>query len=371
MTGVQTCALPICNDLEEIFRKKYPSFQLYEIVRENRIIYPHETTRAQAEDLILVKGTANDFLSALQDGSVILPHHDKNLNYAVTDKDTFIVELIIPPQSPLIGERLIESRLQHNSDIHIIAVKRRQLHYTEQKLREMQLRIGDIILVRCSKETLDRFRGEPDFIPIEDVHHEIFHKRKARVALIIFTGMITAATTGLADIMASALTAVFLMLLTGCLNLRDAYRALRADVLLLIAGTIALGAAMEKTGASRIYAEAFLGIFEGAGPRIVLGGIVLLTSVGTQLLSNNATAVLLIPIAISTAVSLNVDPKPFIIAVCFGASACYATPIGYQTNLMVYGPGSYRFMDYLKLGIPLNLIVLFLGTIFIPVFWPF
>jgi di/tricarboxylate transporter len=153
--------------------------------------------------------------------------------------------------------------------------------------------------------------------------------------------------------------------------LRDAYRELRADVLMLIVGTIALGAAMEKTGASQFYAEVFLGFFRGAGPLVVLAGFIVLVSVSTQVLSNNATAVLLLPVAISTATALGVHPKPFIIAVCFGASACFASPIGYQTNLLVYGPGSYRFADYLKLGIPLNLLVIFLGTWAIPLLWPF
>jgi len=128
---------------------------------------------------------------------------------------------------------------------------------------------------------------------------------------------------------------------------------------------------MEKTGTSRVYAEAFLGIFSGASPELVLGGFILLASIITQILSNNATAVLLFPIAVSTALGLGVHPKPFIMAVCFGASASFATPIGYQTNLLVYGPGGYRFSDYLKLGVPLNLLVLALGAWLIPVIWPF
>jgi di/tricarboxylate transporter len=170
--------------------------------------------------------------------------------------------------------------------------------------------------------------------------------------------------------MVCALSAVFLMIATGCLPLREAYRALQSNVLLLIAGTIALGTAMDKTGASQYYANLFLRTLEAWPPNYVLGGVILLTSISTQLLSNNATAVLLLPIAISTALGLGVNPKPFIVAVCFGASACFATPIGYQTNLLVYGPGGYRFSDYFKLGIPLNLLVLFLGTLLIPVFWP-
>ena len=128
---------------------------------------------------------------------------------------------------------------------------------------------------------------------------------------------------------------------------------------------------MEKTGASRLYAEAFLGLFQGLGPRYVLCGILLLTSVSSQLMSNNATAVLLIPIAISMAEALGISARPLIIAVCFGASACFATPIGYKTNLMVFGPGRYRFSDYFKLGIPLNILVIVSGSLFIPYIWPF
>jgi di/tricarboxylate transporter len=231
--------------------------------------------------------------------------------------------------------------------------------------------VGDIILVRCSINKLQQIRTEADFIIIEDVHHEIIHKRKARWAILIFTGLIAAATSGLADIMVCALTGVLLMVLTGCLNLRDAYRAIRGDVLLLIVGTIALGAAMEKTGATQLYAEWFLSPFKNTSPGVVLAGIILLTSISTQILSNNATAVLILPISIATALVLDVNPKPFIIAVCFGASACFASPIGYQTNLLVYGPGNYRFSDYLKLGIPLNILVIVMGSLLIPVFWPF
>ena len=183
--------------------------------------------------------------------------------------------------------------------------------------------------------------------------------------------MIITATLGLADIMTCALTAAFLMIITGCLQMRDAYRSLQGDVLLLIAGTIALGAAMQKTGTSQLYAEAFLGLFNGFSPNIVLGAMIVLTSISTQILSNNATAVLLLPIAVSTAAGIGVDPKPFIIGICFGASACFATPVGYQTNLLVFGPGGYSFRDYLKLGIPLNIFVVAAATLLIPIFWPF
>ena len=161
------------------------------------------------------------------------------------------------------------------------------------------------------------------------------------------------------------------MTLTHCVSLKDAYRSLQSEVLLLIVGTIALGVAMQKTGATKLYADFFLSFFDGMSPKYVLAGIILLSSICTHILSNNATAVLLLPIAISTAISLGVNPKPFIIGICFGASACFATPIGYQTNLLVYGPGGYRFSDYFKLGMPLNIIVIVCSAVLIPMVWPF
>ena len=206
---------------------------------------------------------------------------------------------------------------------------------------------------------------------VEDVQQQIVKRRKAGVAALIFAAMVIAASTGVLNIMVAALSATVLMFLSGCLQPRDAYRYLQGDVLLLIAGTLALGAAMQKTGASQLYAGYFLKMLEGMPPGVVLAGFMLLTSISTQLLSNNATAVLLTPIAVATALGLGVNAKPFIMAVCFGASACYATPIGYQTNLLVYGPGGYRFSDYMKLGIPLNLLVIAGGSWGIPLIWPF
>jgi di/tricarboxylate transporter len=337
----------IGEDPAQAFSKKYPTFEVFEIARDYHVFYPErDQIEIAANDLFLVKGAPNDLIAILRDKVVELPHLAQDVQFTAEEKESLIVEMIIPPQSSLLGERLLETHLQKDP-------------------------VGDIILIWCPGEKLERMRGETDFIIVEDVHHEIIHKKKAPIATLVFLGLIVAASTGVADIMACALAALFLMILTGCLQLRDAYRSMQANVLVLIVGAIALGTAMEKTGTAQYYAESFLGLFHGANPKVILAGIILLTSISTQILSNNATAVLLVPIAISTALSLGVDPKPFIIAVCFGASACFATPIGYQTNLLVYGPGGYRFSDYLKLGIPLNLLVLILGTVFIPFFWPF
>jgi di/tricarboxylate transporter len=362
----------VAKEVLAAFEEKYPGLEVLELIRYSHIFHPsRDPVQIAPDDLILVKGSLNDLVEILNHEDVELPLTEKGLSFGVGKDDSLVVELIISPQSDLVGQRLLETGMMRDPDIHVIAIKRYNLHFTERQVHDVRLRTGDMVLVWCKGGKLEDMRSEKDYIIIEDVHEEIIHKRKAWLAMIIFGGLIGAATLGLAEIMVCALTAAFAMVITGCLQMRDVYRSLQGGVLLLIAGTIALGAAMEKTGTSRLYAEAFLNLFSGASPRMVLGGIILLTSISTQILSNNATAVLIFPIAVSTALGLGLDTKPFIIGVCFGASACFATPIGYQTNLLVYGPGGYRFSDYLKMGIPLNVLVLVMSTLFIPIIWPF
>jgi di/tricarboxylate transporter len=356
-----------CSDLAA----DYPGLEVIELIRYSHIFHPcRDEVRIAPGDLLLIKGSPSTLLDFLDQKGVELPPSEKKLTLNGPD-ETILLELIITPTSALIGRPLRETDLLRNGDRHVIAVERSGLHYTEKQIRDIRLKIGDILLVLCRADRIDQLRGRTDWIIAEDVHHDIVHKRKAPLTALIFIAMVVSAATGLANIMLAALAAVFLLMVTGCLPLNEAYRALQGNVLLLIAGTIALGLAMDKSGASQLYADAFIHLLKGAPVQVTLGGFVLLTSISTQILSNNATAVLLMPIAISAAAGLGVHPKPFIMAVVFGASACFATPIGYQTNLLVYGPGGYRFSDYLKLGIPMNLLVVVMATLLVPLIWPF
>jgi di/tricarboxylate transporter len=359
-------------DPDKVFQEKYPQMEVIELVSHSHIYHPmRDHVRIAAGDILLVKGMLNDLVEILHREEVELPSSEQSLTLGAQKDAPIVVELIIAPNSSLLGTKLINTELARDPEVNIIAVKRTNLHMSEKQIHDVRLKVGDILLIWCHDSKLGFIRSQTDYVVIEDVYEEIVHKRKAYWSIINFGCMVGTATLGLADIMTCALTAAFLMVVTGCIQMRDAYRALQADVLLLIAGTIALGTAMAKTGASQVYAEAFLSLFSSYSPAIVLGAMILLTSISTQVLSNNATAVLLLPVAISTALGIGVDPKPFIIGVCFGASACYATPIGYQTNLMVFGPGGYRFMDYLRLGIPLNIFVILAGMFLIPLIWPF
>lgn len=348
----------------------HPGVEVVELVRRPKVYHPcRDAIAARAGDVLLVKGSADALVNLVQDQGLDAHLGGGELSFGGADSP-LAVELIIPPQSGLLGRRLSHTELLRTDDLIVLAVERSGLSYSENELADIRLKTGDVLLVWVKADKLDRLRNRTDWIVAEDVHTQIVDQRRAKLAGAIFIGLVAAASLGLADIMICALTAVFLLALTGCLSLRRAYRSLQPEVLLLIAATIALGAAMTNTGASKYYAELFLELMSGWPPGLILGGFVLLTSVSTQLLSNNATAVLLLPIAVSSAQALGVDPKPFIMAVCYGASACFATPIGYQTNLLVYGPGGYRFSDYLKMGIPLNLLVIVGATLLIPVFWP-
>jgi di/tricarboxylate transporter len=356
----------------QVFSKKYPDLEVLELVRKSHIFHPsRDKVTILEKDILLVKGSLNDLVAILHKEEVELPRSENGLLMGAQKDAPIVVELIISPNSSLRGLRLQETPLAEDSEVNIIAVKRSNLHISERQIHDVRLRTGDILLVWCQGSKLDSIRAATDYIVIEDVYEEIVHKRKAWWSIINFVCMVGTATLGLADIMTCALTAAFLMIITGCLQMRDAYRALQGDVLMLIAGTIALGTAMQKTGASQLYADFFLSFFEGCSPIVVLGGVILLTSISTQILSNTATAVLLLPIAVSTALGIGVDPKPFIIGICFGASACFASPLGYQTNLLVFGPGGYSFKDYMRLGIPLNIYVVIAATLLIPMVWSF
>ena len=177
--------------------------------------------------------------------------------------------------------------------------------------------------------------------------------------------------SGTLPLVVAALVGCVLMLLSGCVTPDEAYEAIDWKVIILIGGMLTLGSAVEASGLDKVLAENLLGRAGAYGPWVTLSVLYLLTSILTEVLSNSATAVLLAPIAIATAQNMNVDPKPFLMAITFAASASFMTPVGYQTNTLVQGPGRYRFADYLRVGVPLNLLFWILASILIPRFWSF
>jgi len=206
---------------------------------------------------------------------------------------------------------------------------------------------------------------------LEGVEEQVVDRSRAPIAIIIMLGVILMASSGILNIMVRALTGAMLMVMTRCLRLRTAYRSIDFSILILIAGTMALGSAMAKTGAAALYAEAMFDLLGDYGPRAVLSGMLALAILMSNIMNSKATASLFTPLAITLAQTMGVDTRPFLIALCFGVNAPLATPVGFQTNMLVLGPGGYKFVDYLKMGTPLCFIIWLLASLLIPVLWPF
>jgi di/tricarboxylate transporter len=244
----------------------------------------------------------------------------------------------------------------------------RHLH---ERLREMKLQVGDVLLVQGEESALFELQGTGDVLLIEGVGKTLHIPRKAPLAIAVIAGVVVCATLGWLPISVAAVGGAAAMLLFGCLRVREGFRSLDASVLLLIAATIPLGVAMEKTGMAAMIARFLVGVAGGFGPVALVGTVYLLANILTEFLSNNAVAALMVPIVLQISQAMGIDPKPLLIAVMFAASAAFSMPIGYQTHLMVMGPGGYHFRDYLKVGVALDILLWITATILIPKFFPF
>lgn len=281
-----------------------------------------------------------------------------------------LVEAVIAPNSLLDGKTLRDIRFRNYFGGTVLALRHRGATVHE-KMESTTLRAGDVLLVKIRRDHLIHLEEHEAFLVVSEVGLPTFRKSKALPAIAIVAGVVLAAAFNIIPIVSSAIAGAILMILVGCLDLEEAYKAIEWKVIFLLAGVLSLGAALEKTGAAQVVSSVMINAIGAWGPVAVVAAFYLLTSLLTETMSNNATAALLAPIAIITADSLGVDSRPFLMAVTFAASASFMTPVGYQTNTLIYGPGQYKFADFLKIGTPLNVLFWLLATVLIPQFWPF
>jgi len=214
-------------------------------------------------------------------------------------------------------------------------------------------------------------QDDDDFLSLSETREKPFRREKAPLAIGAILAVVLLAAFEVIPIGPAALAAAAFVVLTRCIDIRDVYSSVDWSILFLIFGMLGLGKAMENTGAAEVIIRGTTGALSQFSPLIVLAAVYLIASLLTEVVTNNAVAILLTPLTIGVAYSIGVDPRPFIVAVMFGASASFMTPIGYQTNTYVFGAGGYRFSDFPKVGVPLNLILWGIAIIFIPIFWPF
>ncbi len=297
----------------------------------------------------------------------------QNKNLRMVDKlssvETTTVEALISPGCRMIGRSLGSLRLRRRYGVYPLAVHRRNQNIGRQ-LDDLVVRVGDTLLLEGAPEDIQRLAADMDMVDIAQPSARAYRRGHAPLALGALAMIVVLAGLGVAPIFFLALAAVALILLTRCIDAEEAFGFIDGRLLALIFSMLAIGAALEASGAVSLIVEAVSPYLMGLPPWLIVWAIYLLTSVLTELVSNNAVAVVVTPIAIGLGAALGVDPRPLVVAVMVAASASFATPIGYQTNMMVYGPGGYRFTDFLKIGIPLNLSVGIVASLVIPLIWP-
>jgi di/tricarboxylate transporter len=343
---------------------------LYVVRNGIRMLRPVRTIFLEPNDVLRVRCDIEKIRTIQEKEGVVLKSDLKIKQKDMEAVDAMLVEAIVAPNSELEGQTIKSIDFRNKFGATALALRHRGqlLHRGFSKTR---LSAGDALLIDVRKENYDLIKNNRNFVLVSDVKVQKYRKRKIIPAAAIVAGVVLAASSGMMPIMASALIGCTLLVLVGCINLEEAYHAIDWKIIFLLGGILSLGLALEKTGAALLVSNLLIRWFGGLGPVAIVAALYLLTSLLTETMSNNATAVLLTPIAISAAAAMHVDPRPFIIAVMFGSSASFMTPVGYQTNTMIFSVGRYKFSDFLKVGAPLNFIFWLAASLLIPYFFPF
>ncbi len=327
----------------------------------------------RAHDTLIVRGTIDNLIRLRNEkGAALLS--DIKLGERELSEGQVIAEALITPTSTLIGKTMEQVDFRRHYGAFVLAIRS---HGATQhsKVAHTRLRVSDTLLLMAPPERLDELRRSNDMIVISELDLALKRGRFWLAPLLIIPLIVLLSAIGIMDIMEAAVLGAITLLILNVVTPQEAYRAIDWSVLLFIAAFVPVGLAMVETGTATFLASAILSISswfpDPLGPYVALSTIYLVTSLLTQIISNNATALILPPIVLTIGAAMEIDPRPFIIAVCFAASAAFMTPIGYQTNMMVYAPGNYRFRDYLRFGVPLSLIFWLLASYLIPRFWPF
>lgn len=280
-----------------------------------------------------------------------------------------LVEAVLSPRTTLAGKTLRQLHFREKYGLSVLAIWREGRAYRS-NLRDMALRFGDAMLLYGPRDKLRVLGREPDFLVLTQEAQEIPRPKRAKVATLIMFCVLLPVLLGLTPIYIAAVVGAALMVLTGCLTMQEAYRFIEWKAVFLIAGLLPLGTALDKTGAATLLAEGVVGLVGPLGPMAVMGALVLLTFLATCFIPTAALVVLMAPIILSTSTNMGISPHALMMATAMAASASFMTPISHPANVLVMGPGGYRFIDYMKLGVPLTLVVFAVVLLVLPIFWP-
>ncbi len=325
----------------------------------------------QAGDRMVLRSPVSEMLTLKEAGNVAIgAQANSPASFEpVQTTETVVMEGVIGPQSRLIGRRLAGLGLARLYGVYVLAIHRRGENMARQ-IDELRFEVGDTVLIEGPPRGMREMFDDGALNNLTESTERSIRRDKAPIAIGAVMLVMGLAAIELMPIAGLALIAATAVVAFGCLDHQEAYQSIRWDILMLIFGMLALGIAMEKTGAAALVVGFLNTISGGMGPLALLVIVYFFTSMVTEIMSNNAAAILITPLAIGLAEQIGIDPRPFVVAVMFAASASFATPIGYQTNTLVYRAGGYKFLDFVKFGLPLNLIFVVVAAFVIPLFWP-
>lgn len=347
--------------------EKYGVYPL-ELLRGERRMWSPRSQQLNAGDVLLLRGDwdkIEEFRRSARLRNAPEQHYDQG-----NQRPRVLAEMIVAPASPVEGRRFAESGVGWRNNATLLAIHRRG-EVLRNKLSDVNLAAGDVLMVLVDVDRMSQLRGEESFIVLserEDAHRTPY---KALVAVAIMAAVVLISGLHWLPIPIAAICGAIMMALTGCFGRKDVYEGIDWKIIILLGAILPLGIAIEKTGLSTTVVQMSMGLVGDHGPLAALLMIYLLTALLTELMGHNPSVVLMVGIAVSVAHAVHADPRPFVIAVAFAAATSFATPVGYPTNTMVYYAGGYRFMDFMKVGIPLILMFCALSMWLIPQFWPF
>ena len=346
-----------------------------DIQRGDRLItYKVGNEKLQADDILFVKGSVESFLQMKEVEKVSLLTDEKLTQNELEQEDNILIECMVTDQSNLIGKTIVNSNFRKRFYAFILAI-RREGSIIRNKIAHVLIQSYDTLLIYGGRKELSKLANTSGFILLGEVEEQLVKVRFWWVSIISIIFTIFFAAVGLLPIIKGALLSVVILLALRIITPNEAYQSIHWQVIILIAALIPLGTVIETTGTASFIGDSIAQLVrlfsDSYQPYILLGITYLITMILTEVSSNTATAIIMTPIVLSLAAKMGIDARPLIFGVCFAASASFSTPVGYQTNLMVYGPGGYKFSDFIKVGLPLSITLWLTAIIFIPMIWSF
>nr|WP_199243425.1 SLC13 family permease [Halopenitus persicus] len=363
--------------IDQVLQETDLDVDVVQLVRGDQVFTEPLARKEVRPDDVFVLRTDRESLLELLDAEGLDPAPDAEVTEAVLtgdeaeiepDTEQSLIEIVVAPGASIVGETLETLNFRNRYDATVLAI-RRGGEVIHARMDERRLRGGDTLLIQATEDTIRRFGSDRNFVLARELIRPDFRTERIPVAVGIILGVVALAALEVLPILVSALGGVVAMVATGCVKPGEIYEAVDWSVIVLLAGLIPLGVAMERTGGAEWLASLVVVGASDLAPVVLLGAFYLFTALVTNVISNNASVVLMIPVAVDTAAAIGADPFSFVLAVTFAASTALMTPIGYQTNLMVYGPGGYRFTDFVRVGAPLQAILTVVTTLGIVAIW--